>query len=88
MINGFTWGIAASYGVYISNYLATDYFPGATPLDYALIGGMEPGVAMVISPICTILTREIGRFWVMSAGCVMFAAGYIALSRRRFGSYI
>lgn len=80
LINFLTWGVAASYGVYISHYLATDYFPGATPLDYALIGGLEFGVAMIISPLCTVLTREVGRLGVMLAGTVMFAGGFIAAS--------
>lgn len=80
LINFFTWGVAASYGVYISHYLATDYFPGATPLDYALIGGLEFGVAMIISPACTVLTREFGRLSVMLAGIAMFSGGFIAAS--------
>ncbi|GIZ48376.1 hypothetical protein CKM354_001143900 [Cercospora kikuchii] len=79
--NFFTWGVAASYGVYISHYLSTStYFPGAKPLDYALIGGLEFGVAMIISPLCTILTRELGRSYVMLTGCVVFAGGFIAAS--------
>ncbi|KAF2213503.1 hypothetical protein CERZMDRAFT_111177 [Cercospora zeae-maydis SCOH1-5] len=92
-LNFFTWGVAASYGVYISHYLSsssssttttsTPYFPSAKPLDYALIGGLEFGVAMIISPICTILTREIGRFHVMLTGCVIFAGGFIAASFAR-----
>lgn len=69
-----------SYGVYLSNYLATDYFPEATPLDYALIGGLEFGAALFISPLCTILTREVGRNAVMFAGCFMFSGGFIAAS--------
>lgn len=80
LINFFTWGVAASYGVYISHYLATDYFPGATPLDFALIGGLEFGLAMIISPVCTVLTREFGRLSVMLAGITMFAGGFIAAS--------
>lgn len=80
ILNAFTWGVAASYGVYISHYLANDYFPGARPLDFALIGGLEFGVAMIISPLCTMLTREWGRLVVMSTGCVMFAGGFIAAS--------
>ncbi|USW56619.1 Putative major facilitator superfamily, MFS transporter superfamily [Septoria linicola] len=79
-LNGFTWGVAASYGIYISHYLADDYFPGARPLDFALIGGLEFGVAMIISPLCTISTRELGRFVVMFSGCVMFAGGFVAAS--------
>lgn len=80
LMNAFTWGIAASYGVYLSHYLETDYFPGATPLDYAFIGGIEFGAAMLISPACTILTRELGRKVVMVAGIVFITAGFVTAS--------
>lgn len=79
-MNGFTWGVAASYGVFLSYYLENDYFPGATPLDYAFIGGLEFGACMLISPACTILTREVGRPSVMTAGVFMIAGGFIAAS--------
>jgi MFS family permease len=69
-----------SYGVYLSFYLASDYFPGARPVDYALIGGLQFGVSLLISPICTIAVREVGRKPVMLSGCVMFLGGFIAAS--------
>ncbi|KAF7190756.1 putative transporter MCH2 [Pseudocercospora fuligena] len=80
LLNGFTWGSAASYGVYISHYLSSTYFPSATAFDYALIGGLEFGIAMVLSPLVTILTRELGRRIVMTSGVIMFAGGYISAS--------
>lgn len=49
-------------------------------MDYAFIGGIEFGAAMLIAPLCTILTRELGRNVVMSAGVLMFAGGFIAAS--------
>ncbi|KAK4539680.1 hypothetical protein LTR36_010443 [Oleoguttula mirabilis] len=69
-----------SLGALLLHYLATDYFPGATPLDYALIGGLEFGAALLISPLTTILTRELGRNAVMGAGIIMFSGGFIAAS--------
>ena len=72
--------VSQSYGVYLSHYLADDYFPGATPLDYALIGGLEFGAALFISPACTVLTRDLGRNAVMFAGCTMLSGGFIAAS--------
>ncbi|KAK3724500.1 hypothetical protein LTR37_001124 [Vermiconidia calcicola] len=74
---GYGW---VTYGVFLSYYLATDHFPGATPLDYAFIGGIEFGAAMLISPACTILTREFGRVSVMSVGVCMISGGFIAAS--------
>lgn len=35
---------------------------------------------MLISPACTILTREFGRVFVMSVGLVLISGGYIAAS--------
>jgi MFS family permease len=69
-----------SYGVYLSHYLSTSHFPTATPLDYALIGGLIFGCALLFSPLWTILTREIGRRRVMSGGCFLMAAGFVAAS--------
>ncbi|KAK4890333.1 hypothetical protein LTR27_010976 [Elasticomyces elasticus] len=80
LINGFTWGIAASYGVYLSHYLSSNYFPEATSFDFALIGGLEFGCSMLISPICTVLVRDVGRHTVMFSGCVMMSGGFIAAS--------
>lgn len=73
-------GVAASYGVFLSYYLDSDVFPGATPLDYAFIGGLEFGASMLISPACTILTRRIGRRAVMTTGVFVMAGGFIAAS--------
>ena len=80
LINAFTWGIAASYGVYLSHYLSSDYFPGATPLDYAFIGGIEFGAALLISPACTIAVREIGRKVTMTVGLITMSGGFVAAS--------
>jgi MFS family permease len=74
------WGVAASYGVYLSHYLSGNYFPEATALDYAFIGGLIFGCGQLFSPLWTIATREYGRHVVMSVGCVVLAAGFIAAS--------
>ena len=80
LTRGWTRGVAASYGVFLAYYLENDYFGGATPLDYAFIGGLEFGACMLISPACTILTREFGRPAVMTAGVFVMAGGFIAAS--------
>ncbi|KAK4993395.1 hypothetical protein LTR66_006009 [Elasticomyces elasticus] len=82
-LNCFTWGVAASYGVYLSYYLADQTYPEAAPLDYAFIGGLEFGVAMLIAPAATILTRELGKRFCMISGLILHAAGFIAASFAR-----
>lgn len=69
-----------SYGVYLSHYLSSNYFPTATPLDYAFIGGLEFGCALLFSPLWTILVRELGRKIVMTFGCLAMSGGFIAAS--------
>ncbi|ORY11040.1 MFS transporter, MCP family, solute carrier family 16, member 6 [Clohesyomyces aquaticus] len=79
-INGFTWGVVASYGVYLAYYLANDVFPEATPLDYAFIGGLNFGVSMLVASPVTYLQRALGTHIPMLIGIGMQTAGFIAAS--------
>ncbi|OQN99786.1 hypothetical protein B0A48_14556 [Cryoendolithus antarcticus] len=80
LLNGFTWGVAASTGTFYSHWLSDDYYPDATPFDYAMVGGLIFGCALLFSPMWTILTREVGRRPVMLTGCVVMSGGFIAAS--------
>ncbi|KAJ4566211.1 hypothetical protein HRR85_009132 [Exophiala dermatitidis] len=79
-INCFTWGVVASYGVYLSYYLTIDAFPEARPLDYAFIGGLNFGIAMLSAPLITRLVRSYGIRLPMMVGAAMFGGGFIAAS--------
>ncbi|PMD33577.1 MFS general substrate transporter [Hyaloscypha variabilis F] len=48
-INCFTWGIVASYEVFLGYYLENGIYPAATPTDFAFIGGLNFSVAMLAS---------------------------------------
>ncbi|KIW31286.1 uncharacterized protein PV07_02946 [Cladophialophora immunda] len=52
-INGHTWGINSSYGVFLSYYLNHNYFPNTSALAYAFIGGLSISQAMLIAPLAT-----------------------------------
>jgi hypothetical protein len=82
-INAFTWGVIASYGVYLAYYLANDVFPGATPLDYAYIGGLNFGISMIVASPVTYLTRIWGTHIPMFLGVAMMTGGFIAASFAR-----
>lgn len=69
-----------SYGVYLSYYLSSSHFPTASPMDYAFVGGLTFGCALLFSPLWTILTRELGRAPVMFFGSLTMSAGFIAAS--------
>ncbi|MCJ1258558.1 hypothetical protein MMC24_006391 [Lignoscripta atroalba] len=79
-INCFTWGVVASYGVYLAYYLSEDVFPDATPLDFAFIGGFNFSMAMLVAPFVTIIARKYGTRVPMFMGVTLLAAGYISAS--------
>lgn len=96
IINGFTWGVLAvslihyfvlhtflllqSYGVYLAYYLQSASFPDATSLDFALIGGFNFSMAMIVSPIATVLARHFGLHTPMIIGIILQTGGFIAAS--------
>jgi Major Facilitator Superfamily len=53
LINGHTWGINSSYGVFLSYYLSHNYFPNTSALVYAFIGGLSFSQAVFIAPVAT-----------------------------------
>ncbi|KAF2152606.1 MFS general substrate transporter [Myriangium duriaei CBS 260.36] len=77
VINFHTWGVATSYGIYLSYYLEANTFKHATPLDFALIGGLEFAVTMLLAPIVTPICKHLQLRPTMSIGVVIHALGYI-----------
>ncbi|KAK7549721.1 major facilitator superfamily domain-containing protein [Phyllosticta citricarpa] len=59
-INAHTWGINSSYGIFLAHYLRHNTFPGATRLQFAIIGGLSISQALFVSPLATITTRRFG----------------------------
>ena len=82
-LNAFTWGVLASYGVYLSHYLSTSHFPTATPLAYAFIGGLNFGLAMLVSSPATYLVCTLGTHPVMALGVLLQTAGFVGASYAR-----
>ncbi|KAJ9663815.1 hypothetical protein H2198_000575 [Neophaeococcomyces mojaviensis] len=79
-INGFTWGICASYGVYLSYYLTNNIFVGASDIDYAFVGGSNFAAALITGPAVNALLRKFGTRPVMFGGCAFWALGWITAS--------
>ncbi|MCJ1421932.1 hypothetical protein MMC32_008299 [Xylographa parallela] len=79
-INCFTWGIVASYGVYLEHYLSQNIFPEADPMDFAFVGGLNFSMAMLVAPLVTILARKRGTQFAMAIGVVLSAVGFIFAS--------
>ncbi|KIM95733.1 hypothetical protein OIDMADRAFT_133464 [Oidiodendron maius Zn] len=79
-INCFTWGVVASYGVFLGYYLESLIYPGATDIDFAFIGGLNFSMAMLVSPIVTVTTRRYGIHVPMLMGIMFQTAGFVAAS--------
>ncbi|PMD38794.1 major facilitator superfamily protein [Hyaloscypha variabilis F] len=79
-INAFTWGVLSSYGVYLSYYLQNNVFPDGTSFDFALTGGLNFSMAMIVSPLATALTRRSGVHLPMALGILCQTSGFITAS--------
>ncbi|KAF3129836.1 hypothetical protein TWF703_008574, partial [Orbilia oligospora] len=77
-----TWGINSCYGVYLSYYLTHNppLFKEATAFDYALVGGITAGWAMLISPLANLLTRKYSSKVALLIGSTLQCASLIAAS--------
>ncbi|PMD56279.1 major facilitator superfamily protein [Hyaloscypha bicolor E] len=82
-INAFTWGVLSSYGVYLAYYLQNNIFPDGTSFDFALIGGLNFSMAMIVSPLATALTRRYGVHLPMALGILCQTSGFISASFAR-----
>ncbi|KAI0411749.1 MFS transporter, MCP family, solute carrier family 16, member 6 [Xylaria grammica] len=80
LINGFTWGVAASYSVYLAYYLSHDLFPEARPIDYAFIGGFNFAFALLVAPLATLLMGLYGVKTPMLFGVVVLSLGFVSAS--------
>lgn len=82
-INGHTWGLNSSYGVFLAHYLATDAFPGASTLEFAFVGSLSVSCALLISPLVTVCVRKLGTKPTLLVGVVMETASLICASFAR-----
>ncbi|KAF4631551.1 hypothetical protein G7Y89_g6580 [Cudoniella acicularis] len=80
LINGHTWGLNSSYGVFLAHYLQANTFPGATALEYAFIGGLSVSMALVVSPLATICVRQFGTRVALLIGVALQTAGLLGAS--------
>jgi MFS family permease len=80
LINGHTWGLNSSYGVFLAHYLANNTYPGATPLEYAFIGGLSNSMCQFASPAATIVTRKFGTRACLLCGVFLETAALLGAS--------
>lgn len=69
-----------SYGIFLAYYLDTDYFPGATPLELAFVGGLSISQALLVSPLATYMTRLSGTRTTLLVGVFLETLGLVGAS--------
>lgn len=78
LLNAVTWGVNTTFGVYFSYYLQHDYFPGATPMKYAYVGGLSVASCMLVAPFVNLLWRSSGWFKTpLYLGMVLVTLGQV-----------
>lgn len=80
LINAHTYGLVAAYGVVLSYYLKTDYFPGTTKITYAFIGGLQLSQAVILAPLATYLVRTFGTRVCLFTGVFFQALSLVTSS--------
>ncbi|KAF1956299.1 hypothetical protein CC80DRAFT_504870 [Byssothecium circinans] len=80
IINGHTWGLNSSYAIFLAYYLANNYYPGATPLQFAFVGGLSISQALMVSPVATLTTRLYGTRTTLLIGVFFETLSFIAAS--------
>lgn len=66
--------------MFLSHYLSINMFPGASPLEFAFVGGLSISMALFVSPLATMCTRYFGTHTTLSIGIVLETAGLLGAS--------
>ncbi|KAJ5090834.1 MFS general substrate transporter [Penicillium argentinense] len=75
-----TWGINAAWGVILAYFLSHSTFPGASRIEYALIGGLSIAQAMLMGPIVSECRRKLGTTVTLLIGTIFVFASLMAAS--------
>ncbi|KJZ75253.1 hypothetical protein HIM_05447 [Hirsutella minnesotensis 3608] len=77
LINAHTWGLHASYAVFLAHFLANDIFPGTSPLAFAFVGSLGVSCALALSPVATFCVGKFGTRTTLLCGTVLETAGLV-----------
>lgn len=80
VMNFCTWGPNTCYGIFLSYYLSTGYFKGATPTDYALIGGLMLGLTLFLLPLSAMCMNKFGYKIVVSLAVLLQFVAFLSSS--------
>ena len=67
----------SAFGVFLSFYLANDYFPGATSLQFAFVGGLSISQGLMVAPVANYLTQRFHFKAAVGLGIFLIVLGQI-----------
>lgn len=79
-INAHSWGFNSAYAIFLAHYLKYNTFPGATPLQYALVGSLSLTCLMLTSPVATFAVGKVGIRATMMCGVLLETASLLLAS--------
>ncbi|KAF5565964.1 transporter MCH2 [Fusarium phyllophilum] len=77
ILNGLTWGVTASFGVYLTEYVSWKKIANAKPMEYGLVGRLNFSCAMLLAPLATHLAGRYPLKAVVLLGCFLQSIGYV-----------
>ena len=80
LVTRLTWFHNKAYGIFLDFFLASDRYPGATSLDYALIGGLSTSMSLTITPLINTSSRLLGIRPSLTIGLVFITVSLIGAS--------
>ena len=80
LINANTWGVNSSWGIFLDRYVEWNTFPGATKLQYSMIGGLSIASALFIAPVTAASQKYLGTRPTMLLGALITFAGLFSVS--------
>jgi MFS family permease len=76
MINTFSWGMNACFGVFLNYYTTKEYFKGAQMEQYVMIGGLGLGLSFLSCAFTNGLCRRYNYKLIMSIGTALTFLAY------------
>lgn len=77
LINTFSWGGNSSYGVLLNFYKSSNHFPDANTEEYALIGGLNLGLSLMVCSVANMLVRRFNYRIIMGCGTALLVVSYV-----------
>ncbi|CDO93325.1 unnamed protein product [Kluyveromyces dobzhanskii CBS 2104] len=76
-LNFCTWGSNAGFAIYLTYYLESNRFPGATKEDYAAIGGLAFGAGLLFAPLINLFVIRTSPKTSIAVGIVLQGAALL-----------